>query len=583
MRSSDLFNARPSLLSWLPNESLFSLVSRQHAFWGNSNSAETARVLFGRGHSGIHHDLPNALGEFASRTSEALGSADEIARTRTLLSFYRPFLSEALFEEAVQTMCGDSVAHLRYRLGLQTSGFRANHPLKACPSCMEDDRRDTGWSYWHLDHQFPGVWFCGRHGLPLLESRVKSTGVGRFLWCLPELQQLSSAWTSSTIDDSALRKLSALTLELHCSNRETGWLQGEKVVPVLRAAAGRNGWVTANGSLKVSEFSGLYSDWCQDLQGPSELEALPLTVADAGMQLGRLLRPWRKGTHPLRLLVAIGFLFEDTNTFLKAYETYHYALVKSLDGRTDVVNEKGHAAVSADPARSRLLDLVKNRMSATRAAATVGINVGTAMAWLAQAHIAVKRRPKTLTSSIQSALKGNLLAGVSKTHAATRQGVTVQAVTRFLRTDPGLHQAWQEAVFQRRKRTSRSKWLRCLELHGKLGIKWMRAQDPANYAWLYRNDKQWLSANLPHRLPSSNLTTRVKWDERDLGLSAAVNAVALKLKELHPRKAIRLWQIYQELPQLRPKLSVLDKLPLTRKAIERAVERAGTRTTNDLL
>src|SRR3546814_14840989 len=61
-------------------------------------------------------------------------------------------------------MSGASVAHLKFRLGLLTSRFRANHPLKACPACMTKDLDDHQTTYWRLDHQFPGVWHCPVHG-----------------------------------------------------------------------------------------------------------------------------------------------------------------------------------------------------------------------------------------------------------------------------------------------------------------------------------------------------------------------------------------------------------------------------------
>jgi hypothetical protein len=47
-------------------------------------------------------------------------------------------------------MEGDTLAHFKLRLGILTSRFRANHPLKACVVCMAADRNRFGWAYWHL-------------------------------------------------------------------------------------------------------------------------------------------------------------------------------------------------------------------------------------------------------------------------------------------------------------------------------------------------------------------------------------------------------------------------------------------------
>lgn len=63
-----LFAAPSPFLPWVPGETLFSLCSRQHKFWGYGDSGETARLLFGRRRAGTHHDIPNSLDEFAHRT-----------------------------------------------------------------------------------------------------------------------------------------------------------------------------------------------------------------------------------------------------------------------------------------------------------------------------------------------------------------------------------------------------------------------------------------------------------------------------------------------------------------------------------
>lgn len=136
------------LLSWLPDETFFSLVSRYHQLWGHGTSAQTCQLIFGSARAGTHHDLPNSLGAFALRTNALLGEGDYIARERTLLKFYAAFAPPSEAENAVACMSSASVAHLKLRLGILTSRFRANHPLKACPQCMEQDLRETGWTYW---------------------------------------------------------------------------------------------------------------------------------------------------------------------------------------------------------------------------------------------------------------------------------------------------------------------------------------------------------------------------------------------------------------------------------------------------
>lgn len=151
------------LYDWLPDESVFSLVSRLHLLWGHPLSSTTSSILFGHARSGVQHDLPTRLTEFSQRTQGQLGGDKDIAAERTLVRYYRCFLSAAERDHLVTSLCGPTIAHLKLRLGLLTSRFRANHPLKACPQCMAEDLEHHGTAYWHLRHQYPGVWVCLTH------------------------------------------------------------------------------------------------------------------------------------------------------------------------------------------------------------------------------------------------------------------------------------------------------------------------------------------------------------------------------------------------------------------------------------
>jgi hypothetical protein len=94
------------LLDWLPNESLYSLVSRSHGFRGFRQDWKTSQAFFGALREGAHYDLPGRLDEFVRRTEGHLGAVEVLARERTLLRYYWKFLSEAEEREAIQSLSG---------------------------------------------------------------------------------------------------------------------------------------------------------------------------------------------------------------------------------------------------------------------------------------------------------------------------------------------------------------------------------------------------------------------------------------------------------------------------------------------
>jgi transposase len=572
-----LFPRSDALLPWLAGETLFSLCSRHHRLWGRGTSAHSTQIMFGRPRLGTQHDFPGGLDEFALRTGQQLGSADVIARHRTLLRFYRPFLSPEAVAGAVASMRGPSVAHLKFQMGILTSRFRANHTLKACQACMQADLSDEGWVYWHLVHQYPGVWMCSKHGQALLASTVKSTGVERFLWSLPADDQLVEAGVG--LDDGSRTshlRLTKLVEALVGRTAADGWLSPDATRDALRSRFRARGWLTPGGSVRLTGAAEDYLRHCTALRGPEELNSLPTSLDESRAQLGRILRPARSGIHPLRLLVAIDWLFSESGEFLAELE----AVKQEGDGESADDEGKIGAAYRHDARQEQAVQRLRDGASAASAAIELGVDVATVMAWAALAGVQASRRPKILKSPVRRQVVNSLRRGADKSEVAGKFGVSVVTITRLLRTEVGLHAAWTAARFKAAQRRARKTWERLCAGHVACGVKLLRALEPAAYAWLYRNDRAWLVDKAPGRAAPASADRRstVRWDERDRQLSARVQQAAEFLARASGGRQLQLWQVCQEVTELKPKLRVLDRLPLTARALHDAV---GARRRRD--
>lgn len=572
----DLFG-KPALLSWLPGETLFSLVARHHHFRGNTLAAHTCEQFFGHPRAGSQHDLPSRLSHFVSRTGGCFGEVDEIAKEHTLLAYYAALLSAEELADVKACMAGESVAHLKLRLGILTSRFRANHPLKACETCIAADRANFGWPYWHLEHQYPGVWFCQKHGQLLRESLLKATGVERFQWHLPAIESFRH-WPAGVLsamqcESAAIQSLSKQVLEL-VSQASDRSINTSRLHEVYRAELERRSWMTSGGNLRMPAITASYLEHVKHLRILPEFEALPETPEEATTQLGRLLRPPRSGTHPLRHLVLISWLFGSAESFWKAYQE---VLAPSETLLPDpFLHDERQTKDPKGPRGDQLVVLLTDqKLSMRMAAKTLGIDVGTAMAWAAKAGLAASRRPKKLTGERRIQAIAQLRKGADKDVVASSAEVSVVTITKLLLSEAGLHAAWQQARHQKARTSARSAWEKLASTYKGLGVKFLRSLDPAAYAWLYRNDRAWLDAHKPERQISAIAPgqTRVMWDVRDEALSGEVARTGLDLKKRAGNRQIMLWQIYQAVPALKAKLAALDKLPLTRRAIETVLQR----------
>lgn len=345
----------------------------------------------------------------------------------------------------------------------------------------------------------------------------------------------------------------------------------DNLVAAYRFALAQRGWLTARGSLRMTEIAEDFTHYVSRLRGIPELQALPSSIHEARTQLGRLLRPTRSGTHPIRHFVLIDWLFGDAQSFLDAYKRYA-AAVDAMPEQTAIPETANAPPVPPIEIREWLAA----GMSLRAIARQLNVDVGTVMVWATKLGLSFGRRPKVLTPKKRQALVRCLMKGMDKAEAAQRHGISEVTVTRVLRTEPGLQSAWHQSRYNNAQSQARARWHSVVADHGQFGTKYLRGLEPAAYAWLYRNDRAWLQQSLPPaRKPDTSKRPRIDWYERDETLAKRVQETALNLASAQPGKPLKLWQLYQQLPELKAKLSALERLPLTRGVLDRVIGKAA--------
>ena len=553
---------------WLPDETLFSLISRYHVLSGNRLASSTCQALFGHPRQGSQHDLPGRLGVFCERTSGALGNPRALALQRTVLPFYLPTRSAEQTDSDIRSLAAPCAGVLKFRLGILTSRFRANHPLKACGACMIDDVREHGAPFWHWEHQLPGVWICRLHDEVLRTSCLKATGVERFGWLLPSNEHLQETLRPGPRGSQleALRRFAEFA---------TAWAQlppeihfsADTLARTYRSALSDR----SNGDPSRRAIAEVAMGFCSvlfALRTVPELGALPTTPERATSLLTRMTALSRGGTHPLNHLAIIYWLFPSWGDFMATHDT---SPTTTQAARTT----PAQALRQNDVQRDALIALLAHGRSISGAGKALGIDPHTAAAWAAATGLAVNRRPKVLKGAAFSNLVSCLRAGMDKGAVATRFTVSIETVTRILRTEAGLQAAWHQARSASAREAARLAWSTAVTERPGVGLKAARAIAPGAYAWLYRNDREWLvQASKPTALVRvATHSTRVDWDARDRALSADVLHVAADIAEQTGRSRLALWEIYQQLPELKAKLGALDRLPLTRRALANVTRR----------
>ncbi len=483
----------------LPDETLFSWCSRYHKLAALGSHRATCQRLFGHHQIGTAHDFPARIQCLASHTLTVLGTAQEIVAQRTLLPFYLPFRSVSLADRAMQAMFGHGIGHLKYQLGLLTSGLGASHPLKACPDCIKEDLSQFGWAYWHRSHQLPGVWTCLRHNRPLQLCAQKHGNIERYSWILPEqkrmLDLVQNALLSNQDDTTeAWRKL-AQVCEVVVSNESGSYADPVKLSQTLRIRLCGMGLTHPGGRVRWQLMEPLLTQCSKRLSGIPEFEG-QATTHYLRNQLQAILTG-RSLMHPLRYLIWVAEFFNDWYDFAVHYsESYVQSARQSIiDNNTKSLPIK-HPTITLDLGR-----VVAGEISVSHAAKLAGIDYVTAAARFAASGYTTPPRPKMLNEEVRSKLICALNSGEDKASIATALGLSVSTVTRVMRTTPGLQQTWHDVRTIRTRNHYRQIWQEIAGMYPLIGIQRLRKMNPAAFAWLYRNDKEWLKQSSISTLP----------------------------------------------------------------------------------
>lgn len=474
-------------LRWLEDETFFSICSRQHCYLGNMNPASTLTWLFGSSKAGTNHDFPFNLEALNDKAKASWGDSNSIILGHTILPFFFPFQSPQHIAQAIAALKSPSLGSLKYRLGLLTGRFGAEHPLKACSECMILDRVTSGVAYWHLMHQYPGVVLCPMHHLPLRECSKNRQWSGRFQWCLPAEDVLSPVQHNDPPAD-VLRKLDALSraiLQLAKFGNRTNF-NPDIVCKTYRTALAE----LSAGRPSIEGAAASFARYTALLHAHTPLTSLPATTGSAAALLGQLTRQPRGHCHPLKHLILIEWLFGSLDLFVEAYNRLSIAklLSNNLQNKPDV----------EQPTRN-----IQSHLS------TIGKSI--------------ILRPKTLKEPVRSSILEKLSNGEDKQAVCKFFKVTISTINKLLRSEPHIRDQWMAQRKSSDTNAYRQAWLSAMKSYPDFGVKRVRLYIPHVYIWLYRNDQLWLHSQIKH-LPSDRRGnhSNIDWLKRDAELFESI-------------------------------------------------------------
>lgn len=520
-------------LDWLPDETLFSLCSRQHLVMGNLDPATTSTAVLGISEKFIKHDIPCGIAALKQNGFHYWGNAESILLHHTIFSVFVPFQNKIKIEDAIKTIKGDRIDSLKYRLGLVSSGFGAEHPLKACPYCMREDVYAHGIAYWHLTHQYPGVLICPRHRAWLMVSTKSRRWSGRFEWSLPTKDCL--------IQQASSQKLWSRPAFLNLANNVIDLAAIGRVMSLESCAVA----ATYRTAVLQGGISASLLDRIEPLRRFHLFESLPKDEKSTDSFINQLIRTPRRSIHPVKHLVLIDWLFDDLHSFLKAYDA-----------------ELARLALQVASTPSRKPD---ERVSLSNAAAPTKNTP----------------RPKRLKGQLKEDLLSKLDKGVSKYELCEEFQISVSTINRLLRAHPATNAMAIEARHSQKLGEHRAQWQYLHSLHPELGVQALRNKTPSLYTWLYRNDKAWLMAEEQTFVKPAHAEKHpIDWQGRDFRLLSMLRAASEAIAGLQCGR-VTTTELYARVPMLSSCLENRDRYALSRAYLSTVLNRSKSTVLHD--
>jgi hypothetical protein len=470
-------------------QTLYSWCGMVHALNSGMRATDTSRELFGAPYAGLCHDFPSHLDHLFATTSGSLGDARHIAQHHTLLGYFLPLVKASLAEEIVLKVCGGSIPQLKMQLGITASRLGGHHPLKGCRLCFAASGRDTGVVYWRVDQQFPSSFVCPVHGIPLATAWDPVTPVHRRQWLLPQ-SGLARTWVEQPLaTDGQLRVLTRLQSDsLDFSKLPPGSLDSAQLAATYRSVLREAGLATPKGNLRLRQLSRRVRSHYTGLEHLPGMHVLASMHDEWPGLAAALSRRVPRPGHPFKHLLLISCLFDSWKAFVMTYDsTCVFPHEKSQPARPNLVSVQ----------RQEFQRLVADQKLSIRAA-SIKLNISTTsgVQWAKRLGLVFRSRPKALTARVEAAIERRLRRGESVDEIAKVSAMSVTTVRRVLGSSPDTCRSRKACLDGKKRGAARKSFSRFCARNAGIPLSALRSTEGNPYAWLYRNDREWLQSQL---------------------------------------------------------------------------------------
>lgn len=568
------------MLHWFPtpypDELLYSVLARYHVWSGNTSPKMTTEELFGKRTVRSVWDLPANLNVLLNQMG-SYWDADQLIYNHTMYPYYAAFLLPKQAKQVKISMLDNKGSTIHTRVGAAASNVKVKTNLWVCSDCFKEDIDTYGETYWRRVHQAPGVFVCPKHETVLEETNVsvKAQNQHEFIAATPDVERIGVNLDGLNKDEIQLLIKVAKAIESLLTNthlQKTDNTIREKYLTLLK----QKGYASINGFLKrdrlYQSFGATFSDRILEL-----LQSQVLFVESNWLTM--IFQKHRKSFHPLRHLLVMMFLGTDLNHLFgkKEYQPFGKGPWVCLN----LACSHHHKPVVTDLMITRCYDTRKPVGTFRCNCGFVFSRRGPDQNKDDQYRIGtIKEYGHVWKGKLTELVnEGNSLTEISRELQADRATIKKYAAELELKVPWKLPKIQKKDVnesledFETQLNDRKNKWLELQEEYPEKSKTVLRKMCPDVYAYLYRNDPEWLNEYSPVKKRIQTPNQRVDWEKRDKELLKQVKNVVRNwdLDVEKPTK-ITVTSIGKNINELSLLQKKADKLPKTIEYISKMSE-----------
>lgn len=548
-----------------PDELLYSVIARYHLRSGNQFWKHTLEDLFGKRTITASVILPSGIQALVERLPENTTIGEEmLIRNHTLFPFYTGFLPDEQAKSIYQSMLSNDGKTIYMQSGVMGSSISQNKHFKYCSVCFKEDLHQYGELYWHREHQLPGKLVCMKHGIWLEDSDVSINHSNKHSYILPtpnncDLMKASSADGNVLKQYKPFLSQAESLLEGDFKSKSLSYLTGFYRNHLIEA-----GYATLRGRVYQKRLLNAFREYYSD----EILQNMNVGVESTELWLALITRKHRKSFHPYNHFLLLNFLglsvndvFRETSLEVEPFGKPKWPCINVVcpNYNKNVIQE-----VSIRSCEKTKLPI--GRFSCK--------HCGFTYTRKGKEQNEVDRFRYTRIMSFGFLWKKELSVlleeNLSYREIARRLHVDPNTVIKYANTE--LNESKSTDFLKVNKADSmvhhRKLWLQLQQDYPNISKTELRNKKPSTYAFLYRNDKEWLHNNSPKLRKGNRENKRIDWEKRDQEILDRVKKATRELKENNGKpKRITVKSIADTIGERALLEQHLDKMPRTKEFI----------------